>query len=211
MLHCVDQLFSFVRLRAVLNESHAASPLGWPEDTVRVLEILIRITSLYRGRPKPGDFPDLERLVREYITPEIVAPRDPGDARNPSCLSTATGVRPDAVSALPTDPASHRPPVEPAAPRAEGESKPPKAPAMPASPKRRRLKRGDAPALIRAALESLAARGEWNKSDSEIIKRAGVCRSTYYHALKADEGVKRSMEEYQSRRLGQGPARRDDF
>jgi hypothetical protein len=82
---------------------------------------------------------------------------------------------------------------------------------QPHAPKRRRLKKGEAAVLICAALDSLAAKGEWNKSDSDIIRLAQVPRSTYYNSTKTDEMVQRSLRDYQARRLGRGPVRPKDI
>ena len=78
-------------------------------------------------------------------------------------------------------------------------------------PKRKRLKPREAALKIQCALDSLAERDEWNAPEREIIKRAGVARSTYYSVLKHDEATRRTMDAYHRRRLGKGPVRVRDI
>jgi hypothetical protein len=78
-------------------------------------------------------------------------------------------------------------------------------------PKRKRHKPGESSLKILAALKSLADEGKWNAPETDIWKRAGVSRSTYYDVLKRDEAVKNAMDEYHARRLGRGPVRPDDL
>jgi hypothetical protein len=75
----------------------------------------------------------------------------------------------------------------------------------------KRLRSGDAALKILAALRSLADRGEWNVSESEIIVRSGVSKSTYYSVLANDDEVKLALEEFKARRLGRGPERKDSY
>jgi hypothetical protein len=77
--------------------------------------------------------------------------------------------------------------------------------------KRKRRKSGESTTLICSALDTLAAHGKWNALDKEIIKLAEVSRSTYYRLTREDDHVKKAMDNYLSRRLGKGPARKDDI
>ena len=84
-------------------------------------------------------------------------------------------------------------------------------PSESAAPKPKRLKRGEPSLLIRAALESLANEGSWEAPEHDIILRSGVPRSTYYDVSAKDPEVKKTLAEYQRRRLGQPPVHPDDF
>jgi hypothetical protein len=87
----------------------------------------------------------------------------------------------------------------------------PKGPEPPPRTKRTRLKKGDAATKIIAALDSLAAKGQWNAPEGAIIARAGVSKSTYYNLKKNDDEVIRYMKKYHDRRLGRGPVRPHDL
>jgi hypothetical protein len=76
--------------------------------------------------------------------------------------------------------------------------------------KPKRLKGGDASAMIVAALDYLANKGEWNASEKQIYKLAGVSRSTYYNVKRRDVEVQNVFEKYHSRRLGRGPVHYKD-
>ncbi len=80
-----------------------------------------------------------------------------------------------------------------------------------AATKRKRLKPGTAALKIRAALDALAAKGQWNVSEKEIYNLARVSRSTYYNVCGKDDAVKRAIVDYHACRLGRGPARADDI
>jgi hypothetical protein len=74
-----------------------------------------------------------------------------------------------------------------------------------------RSKPGDARIKILSALESLAADGEWTKSNVEIAKLARVPRSTYHRVVNNDEQVKKVMAKYNRQRLGRGPSYASDL
>jgi hypothetical protein len=54
-------------LVAAMAEPNAASPYGWPEETERVLKILVRITLPHLNAQSPAEFPGLEFLVQQHI------------------------------------------------------------------------------------------------------------------------------------------------
>jgi hypothetical protein len=57
----------------------------------------------------------------------------------------------------------------------------------------------------------LAAKGEWGKSDAEIISLAGISRDSFYRLKKRDDTVKAKLEDYKHQTLGRRPARPQDF
>ena len=79
------------------------------------------------------------------------------------------------------------------------------------SGKPKRRKPGDSALLIIGALRSLAAAGEWDARECDIMARAGVPRSTYDFVCKRDKRVQEERREYDSRRLGRGPVYADDM
>lgn len=93
--------------------------------------------------------------------------------------------------------------------RDAGSGQLPDRPARPVA-KRKRLKSGDAALKIIAALQSLAANGEWDITERGIIQLAGVPKSTYYKVLEREQKVKCARDEFSSRRLGRRPPRAYD-
>lgn len=69
-------------LKAFLRDSGACSPVGWPEETTRVLSVLCEIifAGVLNG-PQPEHFPELERLVQDHL---CSCPPDPPPARKVS-------------------------------------------------------------------------------------------------------------------------------
>jgi hypothetical protein len=83
---------------------------------------------------------------------------------------------------------------------------------LPATPqRRRRSKPGDARELIIAALDSLAAEGNWGAREADIRERAGVARSTYSDVMKKDDKAQRARAMYRAQGRGRGPARPRDL
>lgn len=78
-------------------------------------------------------------------------------------------------------------------------------------PTQSRLKRGDASAMIVSTLLNLAKDGRWNETQDKIIELTRVPRSTYFDTVRKDKDAGRAKREYDSRKLGCGVARPDDF
>jgi hypothetical protein len=97
-------------------------------------------------------------------------------------------------------PARLEPDWQPAAPRSAGGRTGPK-----------RAKKGIPALMIIAALEALAHKGQWDASETEIMKAAGVGKSTYYDVLRRDSRVQKAKDQFDSKRLGRGPVRSSDF
>jgi hypothetical protein len=80
---------------------------------------------------------------------------------------------------------------------------------------RKRRRKGEASTLLDAALDSLASKGQWGKTDTEILTLADISRDSFYRLIGdgegADEAIKRKLGEYRRQTLGRGPARRDDL
>src|SRR5262249_34299580 len=114
--------------------------------------------------------------------------------------------------AHPPPPRSSPPPASPA-PAASGVEAPgpPPNPPQPRAKPRKRRRKGEARELLAATLDSLAAKGQWGKTDTEIIALADISRGRFYELIKKDESIKRNWEKYQRRTLGRGPVRRSDL
>ncbi len=65
--------------------------------------------------------------------------------------------------------------------------------------------------MLHAALESLASKGEWEKTDTEIIDLASISRSTFYKLKLKDESTQQHLLYYRRKALGRGPARPDGY
>jgi hypothetical protein len=79
-----------------------------------------------------------------------------------------------------------------------------------ATPKRKRLSPGTARDLIIATLDSFAAEGKWDVEKSQIMRRAGVPRTTYDRVCERPD-VRKAMRRYRERQLGKGPVHVDDI
>jgi hypothetical protein len=77
--------------------------------------------------------------------------------------------------------------------------------------RRVRRRKGEATVLLAAAMESLAGKGDWGKTDEEIIATAGISRDSFYRLIRTDESIKRKLSDYRRQTLGPGPVRADDL
>jgi hypothetical protein len=75
---------------------------------------------------------------------------------------------------------------------------------------RKRRRKGDAEKLLASALRSLADGGQWEKTDREIIRLAGISPDSFYRLTGETGSLRPAMEEYRRRSLGRGPARADE-
>jgi hypothetical protein len=183
---------------------------GWPEPVATGRWILARRIDALLDRWGLGDFTRAEfaRLafggsgpameVRSWALPmPLVTAEDVAAVE-----ATAGSIR----RALEEFDRGIRPPVLEKSSSMAGQT-----PSESAAPKPKRLKRGEPSLLIRAALESLANEGSWEAPEHDIILRSGVPRSTYYDVSAKDPEVKKTLAEYQRRRLGQPPVHADDL
>jgi hypothetical protein len=79
------------------------------------------------------------------------------------------------------------------------------------APRRKRRRKGEAKLLLASALESLVDKGQWGKTNTEIIDLAGISGDSFYRLIKEDDGIKRMMEQYGRESLGRGPVRADEL
>jgi hypothetical protein len=56
-------------LKAVMMNSGACCPIGWPEGVTKVLTDLSRIFGGNLGSPLPSHFPDLEERIKKHLIP----------------------------------------------------------------------------------------------------------------------------------------------
>jgi hypothetical protein len=77
--------------------------------------------------------------------------------------------------------------------------------------KRRRRQKGDAKELLDSALDSLISKGDWGKTDQDIITLADISRDSFYRLAHSDNAIAKKIEDYKHRTVGRGPARQEDL
>jgi predicted DNA-binding transcriptional regulator AlpA len=78
----------------------------------------------------------------------------------------------------------------------------------------KRQRRGGAAIKLSATLDSLVAKREWCKTDTEILKAAGISRDSFYRLVNPDKGtpeIARKLCEYRRQTAGRGPVRLNEM
>ena len=113
-------------------------------------------------------------------------------------------------NASPAPPDPREPVAMPTAPAAAEPGNLGRGVTPPRKPRKRR-RNGDARDLLLAALSSLAAKGQWGKTNVAIFTLADISRDSFYRLKRDNESIDKKLSEYERRTLGRGPVRADDL